>query len=340
MATTLDFSQVLQRAFDESAQALKVTVSGAVLEVNLDNTDDDVLVYGFDGVANKKIKTDAAGELQIDVLSSALPAGAATEATLVGIAVGIGSIDSDIDVSLSSRASELTLSSINTKLTDASQKTQIVDGVGSVIGSTSNALDVNIKSSAITLEVNLDNANDDVLIYGFDGAVNRAIKTDAAGELQIDVLSSALPAGAATEATLSSINGKLNSLGQKVMTASVPVVIASDQSTVKQSQTGRSVVTTTRNDYSSSSVTTAAWSQLIASTAADIHEIEIFDSSGQTLELGTGAAAAETRLLLVFPGGNGRVQSFVVSGTRISIRAVSANATVGESSINYYGAGI
>lgn len=38
-----------------------------------------------------------------------------------------------------------------------------------------------------------------------------------------------LPTGAATEATLSNIDSKLNSLGQKTMANSVPVVFASDQ---------------------------------------------------------------------------------------------------------------
>jgi hypothetical protein len=41
-----------------------------------------------------------------------------------------------------------------------------------------------------------------------------------------------LPTGAATETTLSAINGKLNSLGQKTMANSVPVVIASNQNSI------------------------------------------------------------------------------------------------------------
>lgn len=57
----------------------QATFTGTV-DVNLDNADDDVLVYGWDGSVNQKIKTDAAGELQVDVLSSALPSGAATSA--------------------------------------------------------------------------------------------------------------------------------------------------------------------------------------------------------------------------------------------------------------------
>lgn len=101
--------------------------------------------------------------------------------------------------------------------------------------------------------------------------------------------------------------------------------------------TGRTVVTTVRNAYATTSVTTGAWVQLVASTSAAIHELEIFDSSGQTLEIGTGAAAAEARLIIVYPGGNGRVPVLVASGTRLSIRAISATASAGELNINAYG---
>lgn len=86
-----------------------------------------------------------------------------------------------------------------------------------------------------------------------------------------------------------------------------------------------------RNDYSSTSVTTGAWVQLIASTAAIIKKITIFDSCGQTLELGTGAAAAETRKLIIPPGGiDGQMQLNIPAGTRVSVRAISATCSVGE----------
>lgn len=225
--SNLDADQVIRSVYDESQNRLRVdaevSASFSDLEVAIHESEDSIAVYGTDGSTNRQLKTDSNGELQVDILSSALPAGAATEVTL-------SNIDSNIDTTLSSRASEATLqsvesiltdienntdgiesslSSINATQTDGSQKTQIVDGSGNVIGSTSNALDVNIKSG-VTLEVNLDNSNDDVLVYGFDGSSNRAIKTDSSGELQIDVLSSALPSGAATEATLSSVDSRLS----------------------------------------------------------------------------------------------------------------------------------
>lgn len=118
---------------------------------------------GYDGTNVQVLSTDSSGHLQVDVLSMPSVSGGATAAAQ----------------------------------TDGSQKTQIVDGSGNVIGSTSNALDVNIKSG-VSIDVTLSNASDDVLVYGFDGAANRKIKTDASGELQVDVLSSVLPANAAT----------------------------------------------------------------------------------------------------------------------------------------------
>lgn len=152
--------------------------------------------------------------------------------------------------------------------TDGTQKTQIVDESGNAISSTSNALDINIKSG-VTLEVDLDNANDDVLIYGFDGSANQKIKTDIdgsisindnAGSITIDASSLPLPTGAATSSlqttgnsSLSSIDTKLTTtnsslssidagiptaLGQTTMAASMPVTLASNQSALDIAITG------------------------------------------------------------------------------------------------------
>lgn len=49
------------------------------------------------------------------------------------------------------------------------------------------SLNVNI-ANTIPLEVIITEANDSILIYGNDGTTNRKIKTDTAGELQVDVL--------------------------------------------------------------------------------------------------------------------------------------------------------
>ena len=99
---------------------------------------------------------------------------------------------------------------------------------------------------------------------------------------------------------------------------------------------GRSLADSVRKDYSSGSVTTGAWVQIVASLATTANLIEIFDSSGQTMELGLGPAASEVRACIITPGGNGQVPLTIASGTRVSVRAISGTASVGELDINFY----
>lgn len=142
----------------------------------------------------------------------------------------------------------------------------------------------------------------------------------------------------ALDASVTALSAKFNSLGQKAMAASAPVVIASDQSAipVTLSQTQHAKVNIIRNDYTGTAVTTAAYVQLVASTAADIYYLDIFDSSGQTLVFAVGAAASEVNQFNIYPGGNGHLDLFIPSGSRLSVKAVSATASVGELDINTF----
>jgi hypothetical protein len=63
---------------------------------------------------------------------------------------------------------------------------QLSDGTD-VINITGTSLDVHITSTDIDIR-DLDNSQDNILVYGFDGSVNQPIKTDSNGELQVDVL--------------------------------------------------------------------------------------------------------------------------------------------------------
>jgi len=145
--------------------------------------------------------------------------------------------------------------------------------------------------------------------------------------------------------SLSSIDGKLPaSLGQKAKTGSVSVTFASDADTVNVAGSVSvtdfprlNSVTLTRNDYTASPVTTAAYTQLIASMPAAIKEIEIFDSSGETLVLAIGGAGSEVNKVYVFPGGNGRIPLQIAASARLSVKAISNNASSGELTINFYG---
>lgn len=93
-----------------------------------------------------------------------------------------------------------------------------------------------------------------------------------------------------------------------------------------------------RNIYAITNVTTGAWVELLSTIGVvSIKEIEIFDSSGETLELGIGVSGSETSKVFVFPGGNGRIPLQIPANSRLAIKAVSATANSGEICINLYG---
>lgn len=195
-----------------------------------------------------------------------------------------------------------------------------------------------------------------------------------------------LPTGAATQATLadilsdtSSVDSKLPSQGQAAMAASVPVVIASNQTALPASQSGAWSITNVSGTVSlptgaateatvstlateatltsvsstlsglaaagkagrskvdlityahSTPVTTSAYTQIIASTSAAIQRLLIFDSSGEGLILATGAAASEADTLYIPPGGfDFPVELTIASGTRLSVKALTANTSAGN----------
>lgn len=148
-----------------------------------------------------------------------------------------------------------------------------------------------------------------------------------------------------TNTTLSSIQSNTTAINQKLPSVigehgksnSLSVTMAPDSSPlgVKSTLTN-SKGEFFRNDYTINTVTTSAYTQLIASTTSTYSCIEIFDSSGQTLKLAFGGAGAEVDQFIIFPGGNGRIPFVVQAGTRISIKALSATANSGEIDLNCY----
>lgn len=145
-----------------------------------------------------------------------------------------------------------TLAATSTKQSDGSQKSQIVDGSGNVIASTSNALNTSSAQSGtwnitnisgtVSLPTNASTSGKqdtgNTSLASIDGKIT-AVNTGA-----VVVSSSALPSGASTSSlqstgntSLASIDTKTPSLGQAAMSASSPVVIASDQSAIPVSGT-------------------------------------------------------------------------------------------------------
>jgi hypothetical protein len=158
-----------------------------------------------------------------------------------------------------------------------------------------------------------------------------ALQSDSNGRLLVGSIASALPAGANLigSTTSRTADGAGNLIGSQTNSTQISLNVRT---------AGRQIVSSAlfRQVYSTTSVTTAAYTQVIASTPSITNEVEIFDSSGQTLTLAIGASGSEVNQIYIFPGGNGRVPLFIPGGTRVSIKAISANAVAGEIDINFY----
>jgi hypothetical protein len=78
------------------------------------------------------------------------------------------------------------------------------------------------------------------------------------------------------------------------------------------------------------------WLQLFSSLPNVVNALEIFDSTGFTARVATGAPSSEVDLLLNVPGGNGFIPVKIDAGERLAIRPVT-NPDVGtEFVLNLY----
>jgi len=117
--------------------------------------------------------------------------------------------------------------------------------------------------------------------------------------------------GLATEATLSEVRDAINDT--------------------------RSSVALIMHDHGATPVTTGAYTELVASTAAEIKTLETFDTSGEVLVLATGVASNEVDVLYIFPSGSGPIALTIPGGTRLSVRSILANTASGHLFINATG---
>lgn len=91
-----------------------------------------------------------------------------------------------------------------------------------------------------------------------------------------------------------------------------------------------------RMDYSMVPVNTSSWTQLVASLPKTAQFVEIFDSSGEAISLGLGGAGDEAQYLIIPPGGNDKIELFLPTLSRISLKALESTANTGEIIINFY----
>ena len=207
----------------------------------------------------------------------------------------------------SGAATETTLSALNTKVVQ----------------------DFGVSTAAVRVAAQLGNAS---------GAAAFGAGATSAQTVRTVLASDQVPTNAG-QSWFSQVTDGTNTAAVK---AASTVPVAADPALVvslspnSAAQAGRSKVTQLFNDYAVTSVTTAAYTQLIASTSATANKIEIFDSSGEAMILAVGGAGSEVDQLYIFPGGNGPVDLLIPSGSRISVKAKTATASSGFLAVNLY----
>lgn len=83
-------------------------------------------------------------------------------------------------------------------------------------------------------------------------------------------------------------------------------------------------------DLGSTSIPTAGWTEIVASIASSSSHFVINDTGGQVMELALGGVGSEQKIINVPPGGFGTAIALTIpAGSRISVRAVDADATAG-----------
>lgn len=284
-------------------------------------------VAGIDGNGDLQgLSVDTDGHAQVDVLSSALPTGAATLAEQQTQTTHLSTIAGDT-------------TSLDTKIPSQGQAAMAAS-VPVVISSDQSAIPISDGGSTITVDGTVAATQSGTWnIADITGTVS--LPTGAATEMTLATLATEATAQTlATEATLQSvqtsvgsIDTKTPSLGQAAMAASVPVVLASDQSSLPASA-GRSSVLNINSDISA--LTTSAYVEIEDSTTADIAWLSAFESSGNGVILATGASSSEVDVLYIPPGGFGMAVPLAIpSGTRLSIKALLANNSSGNLIMNF-----
>ncbi len=181
----------------------------------------------------------------------------------------------------------------------------------------------------------IDKATDDVLIYGNtvkDGSGTSYVPlVDADGQLQVDVLSSAIPTGASTSAlqttgntSLSSLDTKLPAQGQALAAASTPVVLTAAQvTTLTPPAAITGFATSAKQDTQDTSINTLLKP---ASTLAAVTNLA--QQGGVAIALNTGTRAAGVQRVTIATD-----DLVPVTGTITAVTAITNALPTGANAI-------
>ena len=135
---------------DDGSLNVDLSSSGSI-PVTIDHSLDSVAIYGTDGTTDRFIKTDASGNIQVGVINTSLAVTQSTSPWVVsGTATVSGTVTANQGTANATPWNENIAQIAGSTIAVAAAgiaKVGLTDGSGNTISSTSNALDVNIKST-------------------------------------------------------------------------------------------------------------------------------------------------------------------------------------------------
>lgn len=341
-----------------------VNITAGNLEVALDS--------GTDSVAAVQ-----SGTWTVDIGTSVLPTGAATEATLASIdskitAVNTGAVTVSSSALPTGAATEATLASIDGNITacDTGNVTIASSALptGAATEATLSALNgkvtavdtgnVTVSSSALPA-----GAATEATLASIDSALAGTIAVSGTFYQATQPVSAAslpLPTGAATEATLASIDGNIVACdtGSVTISAALPAgsnnigdvdvlslpAIPAGSNLIGSVDVNLDVIdlldTNPVLDTSGTNIPASASNplQVVATLAANVKKIRVNDTTGKFIGVYTGAALSEVLQAVIGPGLDGDIEVKMSSGERVSLRHMSNSViSSGELLIQFVG---
>lgn len=201
------------------------TVQATNLDIrDLTNASDSVAIYGSDdgGTTKRIIKTDAGGAIQVDleVASVAITSIAAGDNNIGNVDIVSSALPTGASTLAEQQTQTTHLATIAGDTTSIQTAVELIDDTVATISATKvlkvalfDNTDTQITSFGGGIQYSDADANADptgTVSMGTDGSNIYALHTDTSGDLQVDILTSALPTGASTSANQTTIIGHLD----------------------------------------------------------------------------------------------------------------------------------
>lgn len=261
-----------------------------------------------------QLKADLTDTQPVSAASLPLPTGAATEAKQDTGNTSLSSIDGKLTtLNAKDFATETTLSAINGKLNSLGQKDS-ANSVPTVLSTAQQTILETIRNSLDILDNIVNGSNQaEVRLADLNGAATEATLSSIDGK------------DFATETTLATIDGKLASLGQSTMSGSMPVVIASNQTPIDTKESinneGSGVSNTAINGSTSTSLTPTISNPIEVIVQAD-------ENNTDNIRIGLGFTPTNSLGIKLLAG---QTEKFKFSG---AVQAITENGASTGQKIN------